>query len=173
MHVCEVVDNRLRSYDIQCMEEASTDHSSSEDELRVDSMEKKVARKMSVLESLAHLPHRETMTSEAASRGTEATANATVAAASTTKAAAVAHQAAAAAHDDAGKHDVVVVISEDEGPPNSDKPEASAKRRVVDQRLQSNELKDKMPSMGDCNAGANQPYEHHRGIDMTLSLIHI
>jgi len=29
------------------------------------------------------------------------------------------------------------------------KPEASAKRRVVDQRLQSNELKDKMPSMGE------------------------
>ena len=127
MHGCAVVDTRLRSYDIQCMGEASTDHSSSESENRVDSMEKKVALKMTAPEIIACIPHRETMTS--ASRGTEATANATVAAASTTKAAAVAHQAAAAAHDDAGKHDVVVVISEDEGPP-----QASTKRRVGVQR---------------------------------------
>ena len=78
---------------------------------------------MTAPEIIACIPHRETM--KAASRGTEATANATEAAASTTKAAAVAHQAAAAAHDDAGKHDVVVVVSEDEGPP-----QASTKRRV-------------------------------------------
>ena len=53
---------------------------------------------------------------EAASRGTEAAAGATDAAAGATEAA-------------AGEHDVVNLVSEDEGPPNSDKPEASAKGR--------------------------------------------
>ena len=94
-----------RDHDLKVMKDASTDPSGSENERRRGYRGDHVAEPLRIEQlpplrgSVAYAPHHET------------------------------NNAAGATEAAAGEHDVVNLVSEDEGPPNSDKPEASAKGR--------------------------------------------